>query len=253
MTRRLKVLELFAGTRSVSKAFEEHGHDTYTVELDHKHPNIDLYADVGQLQADTIREQFGEPDVVWASPPCTTYSVAGIHYHRRLGDKGYPEPISEFAKDSDVLVQHTKRLISDLDPEYFYIENPRGALRKMPFMQDMPRYTITYCGYGDFRQKPTDIWTDHPDPRFKPPCKPGSPCHVAAPRGSRTGTQGLPDAKERSRIPPGFCEHIVEISEEPKDMERPRRLYSDVPKVRSIASFQRKPRKWGLFGWRKRR
>ena len=33
---------------------------------------------------------------------------------------------------------------------------------------------LTYCQYGDQRQKPTDIWTNHPQPNFKPPCKQGA-------------------------------------------------------------------------------
>lgn len=45
-------------------------------------------------------------------------------------------------------------------------------------------------------------------------CKNGYPCHVSAPRGSRTGTQGLKGAKERSVIPQKLCEHIVDICEE---------------------------------------
>ena len=44
----------------------------------------------------------------------------------------------------------------------------------MYFMQGLPRYTVTYCQYGERRQKPTDIWTKHPNPKFKPPCKCGS-------------------------------------------------------------------------------
>ena len=81
-------------------------------------------------------------------------------------------------------------------------------MRVMPWMEGLPRYTITFCQYSDFRQKPTDIWTNHPDPRFKPPCKPGSPCHVKAPRGTRMGTQALKDKRERGRIPDEFCDHI---------------------------------------------
>ena len=61
--------------------------------------------------------------------------------------------------------------------------------------------------------KPTDIWTNHPNPQFKPPCKNGDRCHTAAPRGSQTGTQGIADAKNRSRIPDALCEHIVDICE----------------------------------------
>ena len=58
------------------------------------------------------------------------------------------------------------------------------------------------------------MWTNHPNPKFKPLCEPGSPCHEPAPRGSRTGTQGLKNAKERSIIPSPLCEHIVDICEE---------------------------------------
>lgn len=84
----------------------------------------------------------------------------------------------------------------------------------MDFMQGLPRYTITYCQYGDKRMKPTDIWTNHPNPKFKPPCHNGDKCHDAAPRGSQTGTQGLNGSKERSRIPAKLCDHIAEICEE---------------------------------------
>lgn len=45
-------------------------------------------------------------------------------------------------------------------------------------------------------------------------CHNGDSCHVAAPRGSKTGTQGLKGAKERSVIPQKLREHIVDICEE---------------------------------------
>lgn len=83
----------------------------------------------------------------------------------------------------------------------------------MSWMQGLPRYTTTYCQYLDVRQKPTDIWTNHPNPMFKPPCKRGSPCHQAAPRGSQTGTQGLKNSIEKGKIPKQLCEHIVDICE----------------------------------------
>ena len=86
-------------------------------------------------------------------------------------------------------------------------------MRKMDFMQELPRYTVTYCQYGDTRMKPTDLWTNHPEPNFRPMCKNGEPCHVAAPRGSKTGTQGLKGSKLRSVIPEELCQHIVTISE----------------------------------------
>ena len=80
-------------------------------------------------------------------------------------------------------------------------------------MQFAPRYTVTYCQYGDTRMKPTDIFTNHPHPMFKPMCKNGDPCHESAPRGAKTGTQGLATV-DRSRIPEELCEHIVELCEQ---------------------------------------
>lgn len=83
----------------------------------------------------------------------------------------------------------------------------------MDFMQGMPRYTVTYCQYGDKRMKPTDIWTNYPEPNFKPACKNGSPCHEKAPRGSRSGMQGLKDWQHRSQIPDELCDYIVQLCE----------------------------------------
>ena len=217
----MKVLELFAGERCISKAFEAKGHETFTVEWDKSHEGISLYADVSKLTAQEILEKFGRPDVVWLSPDCTTFSVAGISHHRRKNPvTGVPEPISDYAKFCDECDQHALELIKELNPKFYFIENPRGAMRKMPWMQDLPRYTITYCKYTEDlpleqrRMKPTDIWTNHPDPKFKPACKNGDPCHVPAPRGSQTGTQGIKGARDRSLIPKELCEHIVEICEE---------------------------------------
>ena len=104
-------------------------------------------------------------------------------------------------------------LIQELKPDYFFIENPRGGFRKMDFIQGIPRYTITYCQYGDNRMKPTNIFTNYPNPNFLPPCKNGMSCHVSAPRGSATGTQGIKLVKDRSRIPDKFCDYIVELCE----------------------------------------
>jgi len=210
----LKILELFAGTRSIGKAFEAAGHEVYSVEWDERHENINWYADICNISAADIIERFGRPDVIWASPDCTTYSIAAISHHRTKEPSGNLAPKSDYAKVCDAVNQNVLRLIKELAPRYFFIENPRGGLRKMDFMQELPRHTITYCQYGDTRMKPTDIWTNHPAPNFRPMCKNGAPCHVAAPRGAKTGTQGIKGKVDRSRIPEDLCKHIVSISEE---------------------------------------
>ena len=74
----MKVLELFAGTRSIGKAFESKGHQVFSVEWDKSFENINLCIDIGTLTAETILQKFGKPDVIWASPDCATFSVAAI-------------------------------------------------------------------------------------------------------------------------------------------------------------------------------
>jgi hypothetical protein len=207
----MKVLDLFCGTKSIANAFEAKGHEVYTIDWD-KGFDPTLSADIGTLTAQDIIELCGGvPDVIWASPDCTTYSVAAISRHRRRDLDGNLTPISDYAKRCDEVNRHLIELIKKLNPKFWFIENPRAGLRTMSFMKDLPRYTVTYCQYGENRQKPTDIWTNHKNPRFKPPCKAGAPCHEAAPRGSRTGTQALKNSVERSKIPILLCEHIVEI------------------------------------------
>ena len=209
----MKVLELFAGTRSIGKAFEKRGHDVFSIEWDKDFENIDLYDDINNVTVEDIIKRFGRPDVIWASPDCTTYSIAAISHHRRKEPNGNLAPVSEYAKFCDKTNKHVLELIRELNPKYFFIENPRGGLRKMDFMQGIPRHTVTYCQYGDSRMKPTDIWTNHPNPNFKPMCKNGDKCHESAPRGSKTGTQGLKGSKLRSVIPEKLCDHVASISE----------------------------------------
>ena len=205
----MKVLELFAGTRSIGKAFEKEGHEVFSVDWDKSFDNIQWYTNVGTISKKDIVDRFGKPDVIWASPDCTTYSIAAISTHREYIN-GILLAKSRYAQQCDIINRNLIELINVLNPKYYFIENPRGGLRKMGFIKHLPRYTVTYCQYGDSRMKPTDIWTNHPNPQFKPMCKNGDSCHVSAPRGSRTGTQGL-EKRDRSVIPQQLCEHIVGI------------------------------------------
>jgi hypothetical protein len=199
------LLELFSGTGSISKVFKAHGWQTFTVDTDFDcHP--DLCWPVEWIHSWDITDRF-IPDVIWASPPCTTFSVASIGKHWNPDHT----PKTKQSTDAIELVRKTIELINELKPKYWFIENPRGMMRTLPMMFELPRYTVTYCQYGDTRMKPTDVWTNHPNPNFKPMCKNGDTCHEPAPRGSRTGTQGLLSARERGRIPSGFCEYIYEL------------------------------------------
>jgi len=209
----LKTLELFSGTKSFSKVMAKHGDETFTVDNSPK-LSPDLVADIENLRIDQLPYK---PDIIWASPPCTGFSVASIGHHW-TGGKGAYIPKTDIAKTGIELVLSTLELIKELKPKYWFIENPRGVLRKMSFMQELHRKTVTYCQYGDTRMKPTDIWTNLESWTPKPMCHNGDPCHISAPRGSKTGTQGLKGAVERGVIPPLLFEEIrQQLLEEMKE------------------------------------
>lgn len=209
----MRILEL--GARGFGTRVKELGHEVISIEwdLNGEHFEPDHYINILETSVEDILELTGwKPDIIWSSPHCTTYSMAGISHHRRK-ENGVSYPISEYAKFSDQANTKLIQLIKGINPRYYFIENPRGSLRNQKFMQGLPRYTVTYCQYGDTRMKPTDIWTNHPDPQFKPACKNGDPCHERAPRGSRKGSQRLRGQLDRAKVPQALIEHILKISE----------------------------------------
>lgn len=204
--RRPRVLELFAGTRSIGKAAEELGMDVFSVDLEPL-PGINLVTDIMRM---SINDLPWQPDIVWASPPCTAFSVASLGHHWGGGHRAYI-PKTEGAKLCVALVERTVFWIEALAPSVWYIENPRGLLRKLGIVDRLRpiHHTVTYCRYGDSRMKPTDVWTNNPAWRPKLMCRNGDTCHQAAPRGSRTGTQGLKTARDRGVIPHNLCMEVL--------------------------------------------
>ena len=206
----MKVLELFAGSRSIGKVADLLGYEVYSSDINN-FENINYVVDI--LDFDINKIPF-KPDFIWASPPCTFFSVASIGKHWNKDHS----PKSENAKLGMQIIQKTLDIIDMCQPKYFFIENPRGKLRKLDLMKGIPRTTVWYCKYGDKRAKPTDIWTNNLrsifnskgwQPRVE--CKNGNKnCHhEPAPRGSQTGTQGMKGNYNRSKIPELLCKEIL--------------------------------------------
>ena len=209
----MNLLELHAGSRSIGNAAEKLGLNVFSVDWQ-QFDNIDLVIDIEELKPSDIPFI---PDIIWTSPDCTTYSIAAISSHRN----GLI-PISDYAKKCDKvnfnqikLINYFLSINSNLK---FFIENPRGMMRKMPFVYGIDRATVWYCQYGDNRAKPTDIFTNHLFSIFnekgwipKYECFNGNiKCHhEAAPRGSKTGTQGKKGSYERSKIPTKLANDIL--------------------------------------------
>ena len=207
------IYDFFAGTGSSTKAFEDGGHKVIKVELDEYFEAHER--DILQLSAEYLINKYGQPDFIWASPPCQTFSVASIRYYWNY-ENGVAVPKNQKTLDGIERVRYTLQLIKDLNPTIGWLmENPRGMLRKQSVVQGLTRRTVTYCQYGDFRMKPTDIWGELPGWTPRPVCKAGANCHNSAKRGSDTGTQGIGaggkgGSRLRSMIPYDLGKEILE-------------------------------------------
>jgi hypothetical protein len=138
--RQLKVLELCSGGKSFTKACEKHGMICTTVDISPKNDPT-ICADVR-----TLTFPKGEFDIIWASPPCQNFSNAKT--------RGKPRDL-ELA---DSLVLACLRIISEVQPMCFIIENPMGLLRKRPYMSEIAYATVDYCMYGAPYRKRTDLF-----------------------------------------------------------------------------------------------
>lgn len=60
----IKVLELFAGTRSIGKAFKARGHEVFSVEWNRNFDNIDLYKDINELTSEEVIYKLKITDII---------------------------------------------------------------------------------------------------------------------------------------------------------------------------------------------
>ena len=130
----MRAIDLFSGTRSATRCFEEAGWD------------VD-YVDV--LEGRDIRSYHAtKADFVWASPPCTEDS----YFNRKFSTW-------ESKYDSDpTLRNEAMRVIAEARPRYWIIEGVKGAQQrygKAPY-----KYGAFFLwGYFPFERLPTIAWT----------------------------------------------------------------------------------------------
>lgn len=196
-------VELFCGTKSFSKVAEEQGYNTWTTDVN-KRFKPDLIKNIFKVTPETIPLEFHRPAILWASPPCTWFSVASAWKHWRK-EQGDYLPVTLFATQAIEMIKYTLALIEALEPELIYIENPRGILRQLGLLDHLRRVTVTYCQYGQTRRKPTDIWTNNTQWQPRPVCDPMDGCHPDK-------TEDLATPAKKSVIPPLLLQELLKSS-----------------------------------------
>ena len=155
----MNVLELFSGTGSVGKCCKELGWNVISVDLllpaDHQ---VDIMNfDYKQYPKDHF-------DIIWASPPCTSYSkLQDSWIGRKRNNKIFTkEDIDDIMKESDKLVSKTLEIINYFNPSLWFMENPQtGKLKNRDVVRGLPYYDVDYCMYSDWGyKKRTRIWTN---------------------------------------------------------------------------------------------
>jgi hypothetical protein len=193
------LLELFSGTGSMGRAFEDIGWDVTSVDLNYKAcPTI--HCDILELCAGEVLEH-GNVDLIWSSPPCTHYSCARTYAKTPRDLEG-----------SDTLVAKVLDLADELNC-YFMIENPHsGLLKTRPVVQGINMEVLDYCRYGTAYRKRTAIWTNSDWSPQRPLCNKdcaSSDGKKHTRKAQRSGPGYHHSLEELYAIPPALCAEIA--------------------------------------------
>jgi len=203
----VKVVDLYSLSPTFSLVAAERGHKVLSIlreDLDDQ-VNGERYK---------IRDKWMHPDVVWTQIPCQTFSLASAYVHWNKDGTPRTEECLFGIKRAKYIIS----LIEELQPRYFFIENPFGKLWVQDFMQGYHVDSLTYCAYGCSRRKPTKI-AHNSNWRPRAMCHPGAGCHEMSAKKARrlglgrSGTQSLKTKKERADIPRDLIVEILEAIE----------------------------------------
>ena len=140
----MRLLDLFSGTGSVSKAARALGFEVVSLDLDFQDATI--VCDV--LDWDyrgTYPPRY--VDVIWASCPCNTFSIVR---NSLIGRFGYTRESlqSDMLTQGVPLLRKTEEIIEYFQPTYWFIENPKTSKIKHYINETTPYYDVDYCKYG---------------------------------------------------------------------------------------------------------
>ncbi len=125
----MNFIELFCGYGNVTNSFKEAGFKTFSIDI-RKRKGVcepDLKKSILQLKIFEI--PFEKTHVLWASPPCDVWSYASGSFH--WNSDGTPK--TQKCLEHIEILKKSLAVIDELNPDIFFIENPRGRLRHYPF------------------------------------------------------------------------------------------------------------------------
>jgi|LakMenEpi03Aug12_release.lakeMendotaPanAssembly.Ray.scaffolds.fasta_scaffold07783_4 hypothetical protein len=151
----MRILELFSGTGSVSKVCDELGYEVISVDISNKYYKPTFLMSI--MDFDYKQYEPKHFDIIWASPPCATFSTLQNCW---LGRGKTKESINEnIQKIGLPLLRKTEEIIDYLQPKFYFIENPQTG--RMKEFLTRPYYDIDYCKYSNWGyKKRTRIWTN---------------------------------------------------------------------------------------------
>jgi len=163
--RKLKIFELFKGTGSVGKIANKLGLDVVSLDFEEKY-EPDILTDILDWDyTKWAKDNNFKPDLIWASPPCNTYSP--LAYPLKERNPKTAVAYSKRAKIGTKILYRTLEIIDyfiKLNPNLlFVIENPKGMMRNDKKIKKLEIDTTTYCAYGDFKRKLTDFFNNLPN------------------------------------------------------------------------------------------
>ena len=148
----MKILELFAGTGSVGKVAKQLGYEVTSLDITEKYSKVDILIDI--LEWDYKIYQPKHFDIIWASPPCDTFSkLQDTNRHKTAEEK-----LDRIYKIGLPLLYKSLEIITYLQPKYYIIENPQTG--KMKDFLKLPFVDIDYCKFGFNYRKRTRFWTN---------------------------------------------------------------------------------------------
>ncbi len=154
MKRRFTVLDLFSGGGGFGRGFEESGFYKVVAGIDNYPPAAKTYKfnfphaaliadDIKEVDSHTLREYAGivpgDIDVIIASPPCEPFTGANPQRKADPVDRLYSDPAGQ-------LFLHAIRIIGELKPQVFVIENVPGILD--PAISSAIRKELVAVGYS---------------------------------------------------------------------------------------------------------